>query len=131
MVQFLPSGFFTICSVLLFFSPPSYSLFALDCFKLLMNFFTHMALFFSSLNFPQCVVLETKEEAAAAMTAKNILTIQMINTCCVICYNLVTSLLTLLFPTIFSFPQKKYLVCVNHLFRSGTFSIIREIGRFF
>jgi hypothetical protein len=65
------------------------------------------------------------------MTAKNILTIQMINTCCVICYNLVTSLLTLLFPTIFSFPQKKYLVCVNHLFRSGTFSIIREIGRFF
>jgi len=49
----LPNGFFTICSVLLFSPPPPpRSLFALDCFKLLMNFFTHMALFLSSLNFP-------------------------------------------------------------------------------
>ncbi len=104
MVQFCLVAFLQY--VRFFCSPPSRSfLFALDCFKLLMNFFTHTALFFSSLNFPQCVVLETKEEAAVVAATKNILTVPMINACCVIRYNLVTSSIAFLLQ-IFFFLKK-------------------------
>jgi hypothetical protein len=58
---------------------------------------------------PQCVVLETKEEAAAA---KNILTVPMINACCVIRYNLVTSLHAFLLQIFFFFSRK----CLIYIF---------------
>ena len=52
-----------------------------------------------ALNFPQCVVDEMKEEAAI----ESLLLLAMINACCAIHYNLVTSLLFLSMTNIF-FP---------------------------